>query len=123
MHNHQDSYTTGLFYEKQAMKLLSKKGYTILKHDYRGAYAQVDIIAQKNNNIFFVEVKKTTLYNLQKTIAKFNYKQKPRILEELIRVKSLKKSKQNFHLLLIVFAKNLSSPLLLFQDNPKHNEY
>ena len=43
--------------EKMAADLLKKKGYTILKQNYFFGKAEVDIVAQINNQLVFVEVK------------------------------------------------------------------
>ena len=62
----------GTYYEKQCSLFLIKKGYTIKKHNYRSSYGEIDIIAEKNDTIYFVEVKssnhdyKKLLYKLTK---------------------------------------------------------
>lgn len=43
--------------EKMAAELLLKKGYSILKQNYFFGKAEVDIVAQINNQLVFVEVK------------------------------------------------------------------
>src|SRR5262245_46245768 len=43
--------------EKMAAEHLSKQGYTILKKNYVFGKAEVDIVAEKNNRLIFVEVK------------------------------------------------------------------
>ena len=43
--------------EKMAAELLRKKGYSILKQNYFFGKAEVDIVAQVNNQLVFVEVK------------------------------------------------------------------
>ena len=49
-----DSGKTG---ENAATKFLKKNGYRILERNYRKNYGEIDIIAQKGENIAFVEVK------------------------------------------------------------------
>lgn len=43
--------------EHQAAKFLTEKGYTILERNYRYKRAEVDIVAQLDNLLVFVEVK------------------------------------------------------------------
>jgi putative endonuclease len=43
--------------EKVAMRFLEKKDYIILDNNVRTPYGEIDIIAKKNNRLFFVEVK------------------------------------------------------------------
>jgi putative endonuclease len=43
--------------EKMAAEFLQKKGYHILKQNYSFGKAEVDIVAEKNNQMVFVEVK------------------------------------------------------------------
>ena len=43
--------------ECAAAKFLKKNGYKILRRNYRKPYGEIDIIAQKGENIAFVEVK------------------------------------------------------------------
>ena len=43
--------------ENAACKYLKKHKYKILERNYRKTYGEIDIIAQKNDMIFFVEVK------------------------------------------------------------------
>jgi len=54
MAQHNDLGTEG---EKQAVDYLKKKGYTILKTNYRYIKNEVDIIAQFNNELIAIEVK------------------------------------------------------------------
>jgi putative endonuclease len=43
--------------EKAAARYLEKRGYKILEKNYRAAGSEVDIIAQKDETLCFVEVK------------------------------------------------------------------
>lgn len=47
----------GIYGEKIAARELNKKGYTIVKMNYYGEESEIDIIAQKDTTIVFVEVK------------------------------------------------------------------
>lgn len=48
---------TGKLGEEIAIRYLCKKGYTINSRNYYGNHGEIDIIASKNNEIVFVEVK------------------------------------------------------------------
>lgn len=47
----------GIAGEQQAVKYLLQKGYRILKRNFRTRMAEIDIIAQKDDTICFIEVK------------------------------------------------------------------
>jgi putative endonuclease len=48
---------TGNTGEKIARYYLNKKGYHILEQNYKVSFGEIDIIAEKNNCICFIEVK------------------------------------------------------------------
>jgi len=52
--------TTGNKGEELAAKYLSEKGYTVIECNWRFRYAEVDIIAAKNNRLHFFEIKTRT---------------------------------------------------------------
>lgn len=47
----------GFFAEHYAAEYLKSKGYTILGHNYRKPWGEIDVIATKQEVIIFVEVK------------------------------------------------------------------
>jgi len=49
--------------EELAKRFLMKHGYTILEENYTKKYGEMDLIAQKNDKIHFVEVKSIISYN------------------------------------------------------------
>ncbi len=51
------TYQFGLLAEKIAINFLQIKGYKILNHRYKTKFGEIDLIAQKDNFIVFVEVK------------------------------------------------------------------
>ena len=48
---------TGQLGEDLACKALKQKGYRILERNYRCRYGEIDIVAQKNGCLVFVEVR------------------------------------------------------------------
>ena len=48
---------TGIIGEKVACDYLKNKGYTIIERNFRCKMGEIDIIAWKNNEIIFIEVK------------------------------------------------------------------
>lgn len=55
--NGQENVRTGILGEMQAMRLLKKQGYRILRWRYRAAGGEIDVIAREKDTIVFVEVK------------------------------------------------------------------
>lgn len=51
---------TGRAGELIAQKYLENRGYTILEKNYRNKYGEIDLIASKNNDLVFIEVKTRT---------------------------------------------------------------
>jgi len=50
----------GIFGENLAVKYLEKKGYKILCRNFRTKFSEIDIIAETNTHLIFVEVKYRT---------------------------------------------------------------
>ena len=47
----------GFFGEGRAVKFLKRNGYKILKRNYKCPFGEIDVIAQKDDVVCFVEVK------------------------------------------------------------------
>ena len=52
-----NSHQTGLEMENLAARYLEYKGYTILERRYKGRLGEIDLIAEQQNTLAFVEVK------------------------------------------------------------------
>jgi len=52
-----DKARRALYGERQAARHLKKQGYRVLKTRFWTPYGEIDIVAQKGNNLAFVEVK------------------------------------------------------------------
>jgi putative endonuclease len=68
--------TIGQLGEKIAAEYLNKKGYKILTTNFKNAYGrrlgEIDIIAERNKEIVFVEVKTRESLKYQKTLPEEN---------------------------------------------------
>jgi len=53
--------------EDLAAKYLKRKGYKIIQRNYREKWGEIDIIAQKKNDLVFVEVKTIAYYRFPQT--------------------------------------------------------
>ncbi len=47
----------GYWGEEKAAEFLSARGYSIVDHNYRSPYGEIDLIAEKDGEIIFIEVK------------------------------------------------------------------
>jgi len=115
-----NSYNTGLWHENLAKDLLENKGYKLIKHNYRGRFAQVDLIMMSPKYLVFVEVKKTKPGFESQTLKKFLFKQKKRILSELFVFYKTKAEYKHLKpvLMLIIFAKSKQPDLYLYYLTP-----
>lgn len=50
----------GIIGEEEASKILKKKGYHILEHNWRMGHLEIDLIAENRKEIVFIEVKART---------------------------------------------------------------
>lgn len=57
---HRDSISAGKHGEDLAVKFLQKAGYIILKKNFRASIGEVDIIAEDDGTLVFIEVKSRT---------------------------------------------------------------
>jgi len=66
-----DNLATGSRGEKDAALFLKKQGFTILEFNYKTLRGEIDIIAQKDSTIVFVEVKtrKTNYFHASQLIT------------------------------------------------------
>ena len=47
----------GALGENKAVEFLKKKGFSVLARNYRKPWGEIDIVAKKGTNVYFVEVK------------------------------------------------------------------
>lgn len=70
------NYLYGYLSEDKAAKFLEEKNYKILARNYRSFYGEIDIIAEKDNILHFVEVKASKKYQ---ALYRINLKKLERI--------------------------------------------
>ena len=70
----------GRFGEEAARQVLLRDGYAILEQNYRLACGEIDLIAQKDGVIAFVEVKTRTGASREKPIDAVDYRKRQRIV-------------------------------------------
>jgi len=83
--------------------------------------AQIDLVMSSKTQLAFVEVKKTSLNYKDKTLRRFIFNQKKRILGELYRYRMENKEFHNLQpvLILLIFAKSKHPDLYLYYLTPK----
>lgn len=86
MVNDSDRKNTGKMGEEIACQFLRKKGFRIITQNYRKPWGEIDIIAEKNGEIRFVEVKTVSREILPDISREMDYRP-----EELVDIRKLKK--------------------------------
>ena len=65
--------------EQLAATYLRQNGYTIIQHNFRTQQGEIDIIAQDNNTIVFVEVKSRSSTHFGHAVQALTHKQQIRL--------------------------------------------
>ena len=65
--------------EATAARFLKRKGYTIIKKNYRCSYGEIDLIAQDGDTLVFVEVKTRTSQDFGGPAAAVNFRKQVQI--------------------------------------------
>ena len=64
-----ETQKTGKIGEGVAVKFLMKHGFSILDQNYTKKWGEIDIVAEKANKIYFIEVKSVACETLDKVVA------------------------------------------------------
>ena len=64
----------GAKYEQKAADYLEELGYTIITHNYRCKMGEIDLIAEKNSYLIFIEVKYRLDFRKGSPLEAINYK-------------------------------------------------
>ena len=77
----QNTETRNLFYtgEDLAANYLMRKGFTIMERNYRVKGGEIDIIAQNEDTLIFVEVKTRKKHSMKMTLMNISYTKQKRI--------------------------------------------
>lgn len=62
----------GRYFENKVRELLKKQNYSIIVSNFYSPYGEIDIIAEKCNKIFFIEVKYLSKTNIINPIKKID---------------------------------------------------
>ncbi len=65
-----ETQKTGKIGENIAVRFLVKHGFSVLDRNYTKKWGEIDIIAQKNNKLYFIEVKSVSRETLNTFIPK-----------------------------------------------------
>lgn len=66
--------------EDKAVEYLQRRGYIILQRNYHSRYGEIDIIAEKNNIICFIEVKTRKKNSYITPLEAVNYSKQNKIM-------------------------------------------
>lgn len=77
------SHSTGKQGEALAVQYLRDRAFTILETNYRCLYGEIDIIAQKNQHLHFVEVKTRKSSSFGSPVEAYTYKKQQKILRAI----------------------------------------
>ena len=74
---------TGIWGEELAAVFLREKGYVILERDWHSSHRDIDIIAQQDDCIVFVEVKTRSNRDFADPLKAINYKKQKNLLRAI----------------------------------------
>lgn len=109
---------TGNLGEKMAVKYLLDKGYAILHRNWRHKNWEMDVIAEKNNKLHFIEVKtrRTTTFGFpEEDVSKKKVRNLMGAAEEYLLIHPKWKLIQ-FDILSITLEKNKEPDFFLIED-------
>lgn len=92
--NHYHNKEIGVFGENMACKFLVKHGFSVIDRNYSKKWGEIDIIAQKNNVLHFIEVKSvvsygTTKYTPEENVHSWKLKRLTRVIQTYLTEKSV----------------------------------
>jgi putative endonuclease len=77
------SHSTGKQGEALAVQYLRDRAFRILETNYRCLYGEIDIVAQKNQQLHFVEVKTRKSSNFGSPVEAYTYKKQQKVLRAI----------------------------------------
>ena len=113
--------------EEAAYKYLVKNGYQIIGRNITFRWAEIDIIAQKDNTIFFIEVKSRQSERAGKpyeAITKHKLNHLSRSISLYIKLNKIHHSKLSFDIITVNFDRNLNiTKIEHYQNFPLEIKY
>lgn len=106
---------TELFHtgEELAAKYLQGKGYEILQRNYRAKTGEIDIIAQKDDQLVFIEVKTRSKHSIKQAMMNVGYTKQKRISHTaqtyILQNPDCVKSRIRFDLIILLYFRNTNS--------------
>jgi len=76
-----DKKSKGDFGENAACLYLSKKGYNITVRNFRSKFGEIDIIAEDDERLAFIEVKARKIFGLGRPSDAVDFKKKQKIIK------------------------------------------
>lgn len=98
--------------EKLACSYLTDNGYIIIKRNFRSKFGEIDIIGQKNNKKYFIEVKTRTGFAKGKPYEAFTFWKKQHF-KKAVMYYLLKNNLQNYKLSMGVISIVLNDDLTI----------
>jgi putative endonuclease len=101
---------TGATGEKIAMHYLCKKGYKILENNFKVPFGEIDIIAEKNNCICFIEVKSRKSYKYgfpEESITHYKKNKIIRVAQFYIKMKKIEEKMFRFDIITLNFDEDV----------------
>tara|TARA_B100001989_G_C24125324_1_gene262943 strand:+ start:130 stop:486 length:357 start_codon:yes stop_codon:yes gene_type:complete len=113
----------GYNFEKKATQWLKSFNYTILENNFYSSHGEIDIIAEKNNELHFIEVKGSSSKYVVPLTLKISKQKQQRLINTALTYMSSQKTKQQPLFSLITFEKNkLTFYKNIFECNYLNNE-
>ncbi|MDD3143762.1 MAG: YraN family protein [Candidatus Cloacimonetes bacterium] len=99
--------------EDLAAKFLAKKGYSILRRNFRAATGEIDIIATHEDVLVFVEVKTRSKHSIRQALMSISRTKRKRISitaqRYIIQHPECVKSRIRFDVIIVLYFRNTNS--------------
>ncbi|MBP7204955.1 MAG: YraN family protein [Candidatus Cloacimonetes bacterium] len=99
--------------EDLAAKFLEKKGYTILRRNYRAKTGEIDIIATHEDVLVFVEVKTRSKHSIRQALMNVSHTKRKRISltaqRYIIQEPDCVKTRIRFDIIVLLYFSNTDS--------------
>jgi len=109
---------TGIKGEQIAENFLLRKGYTILERNWRSGKKEIDIIAETNGLLIFIEVKTraTTYFGYPEDAVSANKQDFMKLSAEAYIMEHVQFSEVRFDVISIIFVNDIVKEILHIED-------